>query len=46
MVGWTYQRLSGTEQLIFERLSVFGGSFTRAAVTEVCGARPGRDRGR
>src|SRR5512133_169732 len=38
MVGWTYQRLSATEQLIFERLSVFGGSFSRAAVTEVCGA--------
>ena len=38
MVGWTYQRLSTTEQLIFERLSVFGGSFTRAAVAEVCGA--------
>jgi predicted ATPase len=37
MVGWTYQRLSATEQLIFERLSVFGGSFSRAAVTEVCG---------
>jgi predicted ATPase/DNA-binding XRE family transcriptional regulator len=37
MVGWTYQRLSSTEQLIFERLSVFGGSFSRAAVTEVCG---------
>jgi predicted ATPase/DNA-binding XRE family transcriptional regulator len=38
MVGWTYQRLSPTEQLIFERLSVFGGSFTRGAVAEVCGA--------
>jgi predicted ATPase/DNA-binding XRE family transcriptional regulator len=38
MVGWTYQRLSATEQLIFERLSVFGGSFSRAAVTAVCGA--------
>ena len=38
MVGWTYQRLSATEQLIFERLSVFGGSFSRTAVTEVCGA--------
>ena len=37
MVGWTYQRLSAIEQLIFERLSVFGGSFSRAAVTEVCG---------
>ena len=37
MVGWTYQQLSGTEQLIFERLSVFGGSFTRSAVAEVCG---------
>ena len=37
MVGWTYQRLSGTEQLIFDRLSVFGGSFSRAAVTGVCG---------
>ncbi|HZL74162.1 MAG TPA: tetratricopeptide repeat protein, partial [Propionibacteriaceae bacterium] len=37
MVGWTYQRLSATEQLIFERLSVFGGSFSRAAVTAVCG---------
>ena len=34
MVGWTYQRL-GNEQLI-ERLSVFG-SFSRAAVTAVCG---------
>jgi predicted ATPase len=38
MVGWTYQRLSTTEQLIFERLSVFDGSFSRAAVAEVCGA--------
>ncbi len=38
MVGWTYQRLSAKEQLIFERLSVFGGSFTRAAVAQVCGA--------
>ncbi len=38
MVGWTYSRLSLTEQLIFERLSVFGGSFARDAVTEVCGA--------
>jgi len=38
MVDWTYQQLSATEQLIFERLSVFGGSFTRAAVAEVCGA--------
>ena len=40
MVGWTYQRLSATEQLIFERLSVFGGSFSRAAVTAVCGGGP------
>ena len=38
MVGWTYSRLSLTEQLIFERLSVFGGSFAKDAVTEVCGA--------
>ena len=38
MVGWTYQRLSTTEQLIFERLSVFGGSFSRDAVAAVCGA--------
>jgi predicted ATPase/DNA-binding XRE family transcriptional regulator len=38
MVGWTYQQLSATEQLIFERLAVFDGSFTRAAVAEVCGA--------
>src|SRR4030095_12809265 len=38
MFGWTYQRLSATEQLIFERLSVFGGSFSRAAVAEVCAA--------
>jgi predicted ATPase/DNA-binding XRE family transcriptional regulator len=38
IVGWTYQRLSATEQLIFERLSVFDGSFARAAVTAVCGA--------
>ena len=37
MVGWTYQRLSATERLIFERLSVFRGSFSRAAVAEVCG---------
>ena len=37
IVGWTYSRLSLTEQLIFERLSVFGGSFARDAVTEVCG---------
>ena len=37
MVGWTYQRLSATEQLIFERLSVFGGSFARDAVARVCG---------
>jgi predicted ATPase/DNA-binding XRE family transcriptional regulator len=38
MVGWTYQRLSATEKLIFERLSVFGGSFARDAVGAVCGA--------
>ena len=37
MVGWTYQRLSPTEKLIFERLSVFGGSFGRDAVAEICG---------
>ena len=37
MVGWSYQRLSRTEKLIFERLSVFGGSFGREAVAEVCG---------
>jgi predicted ATPase/DNA-binding XRE family transcriptional regulator len=38
MVGWTYQRLSAREQLVFERLSVFGGSFARDAVAQVCGA--------
>jgi predicted ATPase len=34
----TWQRLSGTEQEVFARLSVFRGGFTREAAREVAGA--------
>jgi tetratricopeptide (TPR) repeat protein len=33
---WSYNLLETSEQLLFNRLSVFAGGFTIAAVTEVC----------
>jgi len=38
VVGWSYQLLTGTEQTLLARLSVFASSFSRDAATAVCGA--------
>ena len=35
-VAWSYQLLSSDEQLLFDRLSVFAGSFDLAAAGEIC----------
>ena len=35
-VSWSYQLLSATEQLLFDRLSVFAGGFDLAAAEAVC----------
>jgi predicted ATPase/class 3 adenylate cyclase len=44
MVRWSYQLLSPGEQVLFDRLSVFAGTFTMRAAERVCGAEPIRDR--
>ncbi|HZY99416.1 MAG TPA: diguanylate cyclase [Candidatus Baltobacteraceae bacterium] len=36
MIGWSYDLLSEPEQTLLRRLSVFAGSFTFDAVTEIC----------
>lgn len=35
-IGWSYDLLSSAERLLFERLSVFAGSFTVESVEAVC----------
>ena len=35
-VEWSYERLSGFEQLVLDRLSVFAGGFSLEAAEEVC----------
>ncbi|HEV2035962.1 MAG TPA: BTAD domain-containing putative transcriptional regulator [Candidatus Dormibacteraeota bacterium] len=35
-VDWSYQLLSSSEQLLFQRLAVFSGGFTPDAAEEVC----------
>ena len=39
-VEWSYRLLSGDEQVMFDRLSVFAGSFDFDAVEAVCGVDP------
>ena len=36
-IDWSYRLLDDSEQLLFDRLSVFAGSFDLAAVEAVCG---------
>ena len=36
-IDWSYELLSGPEQRVFERLSVFAGGCTLGAATTVCG---------
>jgi hypothetical protein len=40
VLNWSYARLSGEEQLLLSRLSVFTGGFFTAAAEEVCGTLP------
>ncbi|WPR64512.1 LuxR C-terminal-related transcriptional regulator [Glutamicibacter protophormiae] len=37
LIDWSYELCSGTEQLLWRRLSVFPGSFDLEAAEEVCG---------
>jgi len=37
-VGWSYSLLTGAEQLLLQRLSVFAGSFDLGAAEAVCGS--------
>jgi predicted ATPase/class 3 adenylate cyclase len=39
-VEWSYQLLTSDEQVVFDRLSVFAGSFDLKAAEAVCGGRP------
>jgi predicted ATPase/class 3 adenylate cyclase len=39
-VDWSYQLLTGDERLLFDRLSVFAGSFDLTAVERVCAGPP------
>jgi hypothetical protein len=39
-IEWSYQLLEQRERILFERLTVFMGSFDRGAVDRVCGLAP------
>ena len=40
MVAWSYGLLTGSEQTLLARLSVFAGSFPRTWAVDVCGYQP------
>lgn len=40
VMSWSYSRLRTSEQRLFERLSVFSGSFSLQAAVEVAGSEP------
>jgi predicted ATPase/class 3 adenylate cyclase len=39
-VDWSYQLLTGAEQVLFDRLSVFAGGFDLPAAESICNAQP------
>lgn len=39
-LDWSYQLLSTSQRVLFDRLSVFPGSFDRDAAVEICGWEP------
>jgi len=40
LVDWSYDQLPPSEQILFDRLSVFAGGFDLAAAEQVCGVDP------
>jgi predicted ATPase/class 3 adenylate cyclase len=44
-VDWSYQLLTGDERLLFDRLSLFAGSFDVSAVEAICAGPPLDDAG-
>lgn len=43
-IDWSYDLLSGREQLLLRRLSVFSGGFTLEAAEAICSCEPGMPR--
>jgi len=42
-VDWSHELLDPRERILFRRLSVFAGTFSREAAEQICAAKPGGD---